>query len=411
MAGPKLASRVSAIHSFQVMDLLDAARAMEARGVDVVHMEVGEPDFVSADPILEAGQRALAGGETRYTSALGLPALRSGLARYYQRWHGVQVRPDQVVVTAGASGALMLLAALLLEPGDELLLADPGYPCNRYIPLLAGAQPRLVPVGARQGYQLDAASAAAAWTPTTRGMLVASPANPTGTMLSLDQCQALLQLAEERDGWLLVDEIYQGLVYPSALEPLPAGMTHGDVPSDRTSSVLALPEATSGRLFVLNSFSKYFGMTGWRIGWMVLPTALVPAVERLAQNFYIAPSTVGQHAALAALSDAALEVHEARRRTFCERRNRLVQGLRELGIGVPVSPEGAFYVYADVGRLGWDGAAFCKALLEQEAVAVTPGTDFGTHGASSHVRFAYTASVERIELALARIGSLLERGP
>lgn len=409
MANLRLASRVNDIRSFQVMDLLDAARALEASGVDVVHMEVGEPDFVSADVILEAGRVALDNGATRYTSALGLPELRQGLADYYLRWHGVSVDPGQIVVTAGASGALMLLSALLLEPGDELLLADPGYPCNRYIPLLAGARPRLVPVGADSGYQLDANHAAAAWTSAARGMLVASPANPTGTMLARSECQALLQLAAQRDGWLLMDEIYQGLVYPRSLEQLPADSRHGDAPEGCLSTVLSLPEAAAGRLFVLNSFSKYFGMTGWRVGWMVLPPELVPVVERLAQNFYIAPSTVGQHAALAALSDTAMEVHETRRRAFCERRNCLVAGLRALGIDVPVTPEGAFYVYADVGRLGWNSVEFCEALLQQEGVAVTPGTDFGTHRAGEHVRFAYTAPVERIEVALARIGRLLER--
>ncbi len=407
MSRRRFATRVDAIGAFQVMELMDRARRLEARGVDVVHMEVGEPDFISAGPILEAGRTAITAGQTGYTSALGLPALRQAIAAYYARWHGVAVAPERVVVTAGASGGLMLLAALLLEPGDGLLLADPGYPCNRYIPLFAGAVPEPVAVDADAAYQLDAALAAAAWSARTRGVLLASPANPTGSILARPALEALLGEVRARDGWLLVDEIYQGLVYPTALESIPEHFQHGQVEADRVGTVLQLLEDAEAPVYVLNSFSKYFGMTGWRIGWMVVPEGAVEPLERLAQNFYIAPSSIGQHAALAALSDPAMAIHETRRRAFCDRRNLLVAGLRKLGFGVPRVPEGAFYVYAELPeRLRAAGSrAFCERLIDEHGVAATPGTDFGSHRAGDHVRFAYTADLPRIELALARIAA------
>jgi len=407
----RFARRTNAIRAFQVMELMDQARRLEASGVDVVHMEVGEPDFVSADPIRAAGQAAIAAGHTGYTSALGLPALRQTVADYYREYHAVEVDPQRVVITAGASGALMLLSALLLEPGDELLLADPGYPCNRYIPLFAGAVPRLLPVGPDTAYQLDAPLALANWSEQTRGMLVATPANPTGSVLARDDLAQLVELAAAKQGWLLVDEIYQGLVYPAELEGLAPGAKHGATATDRVGTVLQLIMDSDAPVFVLNSFSKYFGMTGWRIGWMVVPEAAIMPLARLAQNFYIAPSSVGQHAALAALGAPAMAVHEQRRRAFCDRRNHLVTGLRKMGFAVPLVPEGAFYVYAELPqallRAGIDSPSFCGRLLEQHGVAATPGTDFGEHRAGAHVRFAYTADVARIHVALERIAAAL----
>ena len=405
--GPHFAARLDAMRSFQVMDLLDRAQRLEALGRDIVHMEVGEPDFDCAEPILAAGQRAIADGRTRYSSALGVPELRDAIADYYLRWHGVVVDPGRIVVTAGATGALVMLAALLLEDGDGVLLADPCYPCNRQLPLLVGARPQLVPSGADNDYQLDAQLLAAAWQADTRGVLVATPANPTGSVLQRPALQALIDATLARDGFAIVDEIYQGLTYPAALEPLPADAHHGDRLGTGCSTVLQLLEDPDAPVYVVNSFSKYFGMTGWRVGWLVAPPEAIGRIEKLAQNFYIAPSTPGQHAAIGALSDAAMTVHEGRRRAFCERRNRLVAGLRDLGLGVPRVPEGAFYVYADLGECPIDGFGFCMRLLEERGVAATPGTDFGDHRSDRHVRFAYTADVDRIDLALTRIGALL----
>lgn len=405
--GARFAARLDEMRSFQVMDLLDRANALEAEGRDVVHMEVGEPDFVSAQPILDAGQLAIAQGRTRYSSALGVPELRQAIADYYRDWHGVELDVRRIVVTAGATGALVMLAALLLDEDDGVLMADPCYPCNRQLPLLVGARPQLVASGADTGYQLDATLAAGAWRNDTRGVLVASPSNPTGSVLGRAGLEALVRTSLDRGGFAIVDEIYQGLTYPAGLEPLPDDAHHGDGLGVGCGTVLQLVDDPDAPLYVVNSFSKYFGMTGWRVGWLVAPPSAIGRIEKLAQNFYIAPSTPGQYAAIGALSDPAMQIHESRRRAFCERRNRLVAGLRGIGLQVPRVPEGAFYVYADLGDLPIDSFEFCARLLEAQGVAVTPGTDFGEHRAERHLRFAYTADLPRIDEAVARIGSFL----
>ena len=400
---PRFAARMNAMRSFQVMDLLDRAQRLEAAGRDVIHMEVGEPDFVSAEPILEAGAAAIRGGATGYTSALGLPELREGISAYYRRWHGVDVAAERIVVTAGATGALVMLSALLLEEDDALLMADPCYPCNRQLPALVGARAQLAAAGPEDAYQLDPERVRQEARNDTRGVLLASPANPTGSMLSRAALEGLLAENRAADRFTIVDEIYQGLTYPAELVDLPEGAAHGDALDGHCTTVLQLVDDPEAPVYVVNSFSKYFGMTGWRIGWLVAPPAAVPELEKLAQNFWIAPSTPGQHAALAALGDDAMAVHEARRRAFCERRNHLVRGLRRIGLDVPRVPEGAFYVYAGLGDLPLDSFTFCSRLLEEAGVAATPGTDFGDAGAARHVRFAYTADVARIDEALARL--------
>ena len=405
----RIAARMRAMRSFQVMDLVDQAQRLEAAGTDVVHMEVGEPDFISAEPILAAGAAAIRSGHTRYTSALGLPALREGISAYYRRWHGVDVAPDRIIVTAGATGALVMLAGLLLDEGDGLLMGDPCYPCNRQLPLLVGAEAQLVSTGPAEGYQVSSASVRKAVRSNTRGVLIASPANPTGSMLGRGALIDLLTTDAALGLFTIVDEIYQGLAYPADLGVLPAGVTHGTPASGHCSSVLQLERDPKAPLYVVNSFSKYFGMTGWRVGWLVAPEGMTSQLEKLAQNFWIAPSTPGQHAALAALQDDAIEIHESRRRAFCDRRNLLVEGLRAIGLTVPRVPEGAFYVYAGLGELPLDSFEFCTRLLDESGVAATPGTDFGAFEAARHVRFAYTASNARIEEALARIERFIER--
>jgi len=399
----RIAARMHAMRSFQVMDLVDQAQRLEAEGTDVVHMEVGEPDFVSAEPILAAGEAAIRGGKTRYTSALGLPALREGISTYYSRWHGVDVAPERIVVTAGATGALVMLAGLLLDEGDGLLMGDPCYPCNRQLPLLVGGEAQLVPAGPNEAYQIDADAVRAAVRPNSRGVLAASPSNPTGSMLDRDALAALIAADADLGLFTIVDEIYQGLAYPTGLDALPDDTAHGEPAPGHCSTVLQLVDDPKAPVYVVNSFSKYFGMTGWRVGWLVAPEGMTSQLEKLAQNFWIAPSTPGQHAALAALQDDAIEIHEARRRAFCERRNHLVQGLRAIGLTVPRVPEGAFYVYAGLGDLPLDSFEFCTRLLAEGGVAATPGTDFGEFEAARHVRFAYTADVARIDEALARI--------
>lgn len=381
------AERLGRINPFRVMELVERAKELEAAGYQVVHFEVGEPDFPTAEPIIAAGLRALQSGHTKYTQSLGIPELRECVAQYYGSL-GVSVGAEQVVITPGASGALLLLIGLLLDPGDRLLLTDPGYPCNEAFVHLVNAEPSRIPLSPGHGFQLAPADLEQYWQPSSRGLLLASPANPTGVALERRNLQALMDATARRDGWLILDEIYQGLVYDDSV-------------SYRTGLEM------SRNVFVLNSFSKYFGMTGWRLGWMVVPESALDGVARLAQNLFISPPTVAQHAALEAFSPAAMAIHEARRRAFQGRRDRLLQGLADLGFGVPVVPNGAFYLYVDVSNCGMDSHEFCWRLINEYQVAVTPGMDFGENLAERYVRFAYTTDDLSIDLGLERIGNAL----
>ncbi|MEM1229536.1 MAG: aminotransferase class I/II-fold pyridoxal phosphate-dependent enzyme [Pseudomonadota bacterium] len=392
-ATPSIATRLDRVRPFRVVQVLERAQALARDGMDVIHLEVGEPDFPTPAPIVEAGAQALRDGATRYTPALGIAPLREAIAGHYAAL-GIAVAPERVIVTNGASGALTLAAALLLDPGDELLLPDPGYPCNQVFAELVGGRPVPLPVDATNAYQPLPEAVRSAWTGRTRALLVASPSNPSGSMLTDAALQALLAVTRSQGGRLIVDEIYQGLVFGDR-------RCHG--------SALALADD----LLVINSFSKYFAMTGWRLGWMVLPQALVEPVAALAANLFIAPSAPAQQAALAAFTGNVLALCEQRRATLSERREVLLAGLAALGFGVPVSPEGAFYVLADLTPLGLrgsgpednalSGVSFCSELLEETGVALTPGIDFGDHGTAQLVRFAYTESVPRLKEALRRI--------
>ena len=383
------AQRLDRIAPFRVMQLMERAKAIEASGHRVVHFEVGEPDFVTADPILRAGIDALEAGETKYTQALGIPELRERIARHYRKELGVSVSAERVVVTSGASGGLLLLSGLLLNPGDRLLLTDPGYPCNEVFAGLVNAEPERIPLFAERGFQLHADDLEAHWGPSTRGLLLASPANPTGAVVSREHLAELVAVLARRGGWLILDEIYQGLVY-------------GEGPGYRTGLEI------TNEAFILNSFSKYYGMTGWRLGWMVLPEAALEPVAKLAQNLFISPSSVAQRAALAAFGTEALAIHEARRAVFQARRDMLRQGLIELGLSIPVVPGGAFYLYVDVSAIGVDSSEFCWRLIDDYHVAVTPGIDFGDHLAEQHVRFAYTTDEDSIALGLERLATALK---
>ncbi|MDH3640562.1 MAG: aminotransferase class I/II-fold pyridoxal phosphate-dependent enzyme [Gammaproteobacteria bacterium] len=381
------AKRLGKISPFRVMELMERAKNLESQGHRVVHFEVGEPDFETAEPIVAAGISALEAGKTKYTQALGIPELRERISRHY-RDLGVDVAPERVVVTAGASGGLLLLNGLLLDPGDQLLLTDPGYPCNEVFVGLVNAEPVRIPVSPNQGFQLTAEDLRAHWGPATRGLLLASPANPTGAVMAREPLGELIAVARDKGGFVIIDEIYQGLVYDDAV-------------SYRTALEID-PE-----VFVLNSFSKYFGMTGWRLGWMVVPESALDAVSRLAQNLFISPPTIAQHAALAAFSPQAMAVHEARREAFRGRRDQLCDGLRELGFRVPVVPGGAFYLYVDVSHSGLNSHDFCWRLIDEFQVATTPGIDFGDYLAERYVRFAYTTDEDSIEVGLERIGAAL----
>lgn len=376
------------IAPFHVMSLLARANALEQAGHDVIHLEIGEPDFTTAEPVIRAGQAALAAGHTRYTAARGLPALREAIAGFYADRYRLQIDPERILVTPGGSGALLLASSLLVDPGRHWLLADPGYPCNRHFLRLVEGAAQLVPVGPGSGYQLTPELIAGHWNADSVGALVASPANPTGTTLDATQLAALSATLKARGGHLVVDEIYHGLTYgfdaPSVLE-------------------------VDDEAFVLNSFSKYFGMTGWRLGWLVAPPAAVPELEKLAQNLYISAPSMAQHAALACFAPETIAIFEQRRAQFQQRRDYLLPALRELGFRIDVEPQGAFYLYCDVSAFTDDAQAFCAHFLETEHVAFTPGLDFGHHRANQHVRIAYTQDVARLQEAVLRIGRGLER--
>ncbi len=375
------------------MEVQTAARALEAAGRSVVHMEIGEPDFPTPEPVLAAAHAALAGGGIYYTSALGIPELRQAIAAHYAERFGVTVSPERIIVTAGSSAAIMLVMALLVGRDERILLSDPGYPCNRHFVRVFEGDPVGVPVGPDTNYQLSADLIERNWTPGTRGVLLASPSNPTGTTVPPAAMADIAATVARLEGRLIVDEIYLGLSYDG--EP---------------RSVLDLAGDHADDLFVVSSFSKYFNMTGWRLGWIVAPERHVRDLEKLAQNLYISPATVSQRAALACFLPETLAMLETRREAFRARRDFLVPALRELGFGIPVLPTGGFFVYADSSRFSADSQRFCREVLEGCGVAITPGIDFGTHRAAAHVRFAYTIEMAKLEDGVARLSRFLRRG-
>lgn len=385
--GPRgYARRLEDIEPFHVVEVLTRAKALAAGGRDIVHLAAGEPDFATAAPIVEAGREALSRGETHYSEAAGIPQLREAIAAYYASEYGLDVSPARIMVTPGASGALLLISALLLNPGDGMLMTDPGYPCNRHFLRLVEGEGQLVPVGVDTRYQLTADLVARHWRDNTIGAMVASPANPTGTTLGREELAGLSREVRARNGYLVVDEIYHGLGY--------------DAP---TPSVLEV----DADAFVINSFSKYFGMTGWRLGWLVAPEAAVAEMEKLAQNLFISMSTMAQHAALAGFAPATREILDERRDIFRQRRDFLLPAVQSLGFDVPCKPEGAFYIYANASRFTRDSQAFCMRLLEEHGVALTPGIDFGHYLAGQHLRFSYTTSMERLQEAVDRLSRVL----
>ena len=377
-----LASRTLAISPFHVMALLHRAKQLEAQGRDIIHMEIGEPDFPTPQPIVEAGLRLLKTRDIKYTPAAGMPELREKIAAYYQDRYSVTISTERIFVTPGASGAFLLAFAASLNAGEGVLMADPCYPCNSNFIKLFDGNAVTIPVDATTDFQLTPELIKAHWQPTTTGVLIASPSNPTGTLIEANIFRQCSQLVDDFGGCFFSDEIYHGLVYgkqpPSALE-------------------------FSDNAFVINSFSKYFGMTGWRIGWLIVPDDFVDAVEKLAQNIFIASPTLSQYAALAAFDEATILELERRRVEFALRRDFLYDELVRLGFGIPAKPEGAFYIYANCSQFTDDSYQFALALLEKEGVAVTPGIDFGTYKASQYLRFAYTTSIERLAAAVQRL--------
>ncbi|MDQ1423140.1 MAG: hypothetical protein QOD72_638 [Acidimicrobiaceae bacterium] len=382
----RLARRVADIEPFRVVEMMQEAWRLQATGRDIVFMVAGEPDFGTPAPVIDAVSRRLAGGHVHYTPSLGLPELRSAIADYYRSRFGLVLPVERIAVTTGASGALLLALAATVDTDTRILLADPGYPCNRHFMRLFEGRARSIPVDAATNYQLTAALVDEHWNDGTTGVLVATPSNPTGTIVAPDELAAIAATVAGRAGVLYVDEIYSELVYDA---PTPTILTRTD------------------DAFVVNSFSKTFGMTGWRLGWMVMPEWAIDAVEVLAQNLYISPPAPSQWAGQACFDPAVWQIVADRKEELRRRRDRLIAGLRALGFGIPVVPQGAFYVYADCSAHGDDSAAFARRLLHDAGVAVTPGNDFGTYRAQHHVRFSYTTAITQIEEALDRMTALL----
>ena len=381
-----LAARLDEIEPFHVMELLKMAAALEQAGRSVIHMGIGEPDFPAAQPVLDAAAKAIAGGTMRYTHAVGLPALRDAIAADYQQRFGVDVAAERIVITAGASGALLLACAALVGRDDEVLMPDPSYPCNRHFVTAFEGRARLIPSGPAQRFQLSAAMVREHWSPSTRGVLLASPSNPTGTSIATNELRHIAALVRERGGFTVVDEIYQGLSY--------------DAPP---FSALSLGED----IIVINSFSKYFNMTGWRLGWLVVPPSMMAAVEKLAQNFFICASTLAQQAALACFTPESMAIFEKRKSEFKRRRDYLVPELQRLGFTIPVLPDGAFYVYADCSRFSEDADAFTRDVLQATGVVMTPGLDFGTQDVERYIRVSYATSMENLQEAVRRLETYL----
>lgn len=383
----RLASRNQTVLPFRVVELFKEAVGLQAAGRDIISLGIGEPDFTAPPQVLEAAERAGRAGLSGYSPPTGLTALREAIAQFYGDHFGAPVDPSRVIVTSGASGALLLAAMALVDPGDEILMPDPCYPANRNFIASAGGVARLVPSTAAARYQLSAEDVRSHWGPATRGVLVASPSNPTGTSVAPSEMAALLAEVRGRQGLALVDEIYLGLSYEHA-----------------PRSALTLDDG----IVVVNSFSKYFHMTGWRLGWLIVPPHMVSAIERIASSLAICAPTLAQHAALACFQPDTLAIYAERRDAFRARRDYLLPEFERLGLRVPVRPDGAFYIYSDISGLGMNSTQLSHRLLHEANVAAVPGHDFGPAHADHTMRFSYATSLERLQEAVARMEKLLK---
>ncbi len=392
----KISRRAERIEPFYVMEVAKAARTLahEVAGSSnpMVFLNIGEPDFTAPPLVQEAAARAIYKGATQYTPSLGLDALRERISGWYAQRFGVNVPARRIVVTAGASAALQLACLALIDSGDEVLMPDPSYPCNRHFVSAAEGTAVLIPTTAAERYQLTADKVRAAWNRKTRGVLLASPSNPTGTSIAPHELRRIHSVVQERGGVTMIDEIYLGLSYDDAY-----GQT-----------ALAIDD----NIISINSFSKYFNMTGWRLGWMVVPDTLVPVIERLAQNLFICASTVSQHAALACFEPDSITEYERRRAEFKARRDYFIPELQALGLAVPVVPDGAFYAWADctqaAQKLGVKGSwDFAYALMHRAHLATTPGRDFGSFEPERFVRFSTANSMAQLQESVARLRALL----
>ncbi len=393
----RTASRLQNIAPFYVMECAKAADEIGRSaacnpalgGEPMIYLNVGEPDFTAAPAVVAAAQACLVDGSTQYTQGTGLAALRERIAAWYGTHFGLTVAPSRIIVTAGASAALQLACLALFEGGDEVLMPDPSYPCNRHFVAAAGGLAKLLPCGPEGRFQPTAALLEAAWTAQTRGVLLASPSNPTGTSLAPEVMAQIVATVRARGGVTIVDEIYLGLSYDEHFG----------------HSALALGDD----VISVNSFSKYFSMTGWRLGWLVVPEALVEPIERLAQNLYICPSTLSQRAALACFEPTSIAEYERRRAEFRQRRDMVVPALQNMGLDVPVMPDGAFYAWFDCSRFNISSWDFCFDMMRRAHVALTPGRDFGPALAERFVRLSFASSMDKLTTALARLRRELAR--
>ena len=381
-----VAKRTEQIMPFYAVELFKQASALNAQGHDIISLGIGEPDFTAPAQVVDTLHRASEAGLSGYTEPAGLGLLRDSIAGYYASHFNAPVDAKRIIVTSGASGALMLACMALINPGDEVLMPDPSYPANQNFILSAGGVPRLIPCTEEQRFQLDADTVAQNWGPATRGVLIASPSNPTGTTIDREALRALIQEVKKRDGFIIMDEIYLGLYYD-------------DVPQ----SALALNDS----IIIINSFSKYFHMTGWRLGWMIIPEALVATVEKLAASLAICAPTLAQHAALTCFEPEVMQIYEKRRLSLKQRRDYLLPQLEKLGLRVPVKPDGAFYIYADIRQHSNDSDAFSQRLLHEASVAAVPGRDFGPAHANYTLRFSYSTGLDRLEEAVDRMARFL----
>lgn len=382
----RLASRVQQFLTFHAVEVFKEAQALQAMGKDIISLGIGEPDFTAPPQVVEALERAAQAGLSGYSAPAGLTALREAIAQFYATEFGAEVDPSRIIVTAGASGALSLACAALIDTGAEVLMPDPSYPANSNFILAAGGRPRLIPSTAEKRFQLSAQDVRDHWTPETRGVLVASPSNPTGTSIAHDELADLLHAVRERQGFAIVDEIYLGLSY-----------------ENQARSALTLDDD----IIVINSFSKYFHMTGWRLGWMIVPERLARPIEKMAASLAICAPTLAQHAAVACFAPDTLKIYEHRREAFKQRRDYLLPEFERMGLQVPVKPDGAFYIYADIAAQGIDSTTFAKRLLHEAGVAAVPGLDFGPAHGNHTMRFSYTMGLDRLEEAVQRIGRVL----
>ncbi len=378
----RLAKRLDNIEPFYVVQVITRAIELEAQGKSIINLAVGEPDFPTPQPIVDAAVAALKSDRMRYSPSLGSDALRQALSNWYQSRYAVDVPAERIAVTSGASGALLLTMGMVISEGDEVLMPDPSYPCNRHFVSTMGGSARLIPVGAETDYQLTSLLVEQNWTERTVGVMVASPSNPTGTLMDHDELQKIVEFVRGRGGVVIVDEIYHGLSYDGQVR------TALDISDD---------------VFVINSFSKYFAMTGWRLGWAVMPEGYVEHFEKLAQNLYISNSDVAQRAALSAFDPETIEEAEKNRSRYKAQRDFLLPALRDLGFKIPVEPSGAFYIYADCTNFTNDSYSFSHDVLEKAGVAIAPGLDFGDHRANEHVRFSYPKPIPVLQEGIRRL--------